>query len=66
MKILLSPKQRTKIVRVLENNNVYTTDEFTHVVLFKDVIYLIDADTTHYWFDDEPMRRQIKSALSFD
>lgn len=64
-KLLLSPTQKSRIVRVLEANKLYYTDEFTHILVFRDVIYLIDGETKHYGFDNAAMIRKVMSAMSF-
>ncbi len=63
-KIPLTPRQHTRIVRVLENEHVYYTDEFTHLLVFRDVIYLINDDTKLYGFDDALLIRKVMAAMS--
>ena len=65
-KIPLTPRQHTRIVRVLERENVYYTDEFTHLLVFRDVIYLVTDDTKVYGFDDALLIRKVMSAMSFN
>lgn len=66
-KIPLTPRQHTRIVRVLENEHVYYTDEFTHLLVFRDdVIYLINDDTKLYGFDDALLIRKVMAAMSFN
>lgn len=65
-KIPLTPRQHTRIVRVLENEHVYYTDEFTHLLVFRDVIYLINNDTKLYGFDDALLIRKVMAAMSFN
>lgn len=64
-KLELSHRQHTRIVRVLEQNHVFYTDEFTHLLIFRDVVYLISGDTKHYGFDDALMRRKIMAAMDY-
>lgn len=65
-KIPLTPRQHTRIVRVLENEHVYYTDAFTHLLVFRDVIYLINDDTKLYGFDDALLIRKVMAAMSFN
>jgi len=61
----LTPRQHTRIVRVLEANHVFYTDEFTHLLVFTDVIYLVDNETKYYGFDDALMIRKVMAAMSY-
>jgi hypothetical protein len=62
----LTPSQKKRIVRVLELNNLYYTDEFTHLLIFRDAVYLINADTKQYGFHDAKMITTLMRQLSFD
>ena len=65
-KIELNRQQHTRIVRILEEDKLYYSDEFTHLLVFRGVVYLINNDEKLYGFDDAKMLRRVMSALSFN